>query len=481
MPEDIPGGDMSSCMRIMQDDGHNEDAAARICQALREEQKHENGDVAELRASIEQGRGLISDVSVDLNSAVDVPAIDSQWVAMKSNDSEYNIRTNAEHVFKADDSDNEKRISYAPAMIPRQLDKEGDVVSTPKVEQAAHDYLINSGGIDTDHNLIDGKGEVVESWIEPTEREWELPNGEMKTYPAGTWMLGIKWQPEPWKRIKNEELAGLSIYGMSEKVPLGKEFTVPFADEAVVHVVYESESAARKAAEELGLVDDDGVGEIHPHDLDGMDVFMPGEEHDDFVTAYMDEATSESSATETEAAGDETTKNGETDNGSETNQTKQDNTMTNTTDGDENPTVDAEAFKALQSQVEELKDAVTDKQPGDASNGLDDLVSQIKDMDGVEMEDSDIRDHLKDLFSTAEEGKEETQTAEGEKADHGDDDDEEDYENKETEKSASGEPNFSKSATTQTTAGTAKNADGAINGVPDYGDAVRDFEQGVSQ
>jgi len=183
-------------------------------------------------------------------------------------------------------------------------------VATPTVEKAAHDFLTSDGGVDTDHSLIDGEGDVVESWVLKADREFDLPGGETRTYGAGTWMVGIKWGKDAWERIEAGELTGLSIYGMAEQVALeksvdacaecgtpadtdtetatAKDFAVPFADEVVVHVVYESQTAAEKASEAMGL-----GGDIHEHELDGMAVFMPGESHDEFVDAYLEFAESD--------------------------------------------------------------------------------------------------------------------------------------------------------------------------------------------
>jgi len=294
-------GDFEECQRTMQEDGHDEDSAQSICGALQAEAKSDHGNVDELREALQRGAGLVADVGVDLVSGVDVPAVNSKWTMLKSGDTDgHDWRANSPILLsKADDEDGERRISYAAAMIPREPDKEGDVVPTPTVEKAAHDFIAQNGGVDTDHSLIDGDGEVVESWVLKEDRTFDLPDGGTETYGAGTWMVGIKWEAEPWQRIKNGELTGLSIYGMADHVELGKSatakgFEVPFADEVVVHVVYESETAAEKASEQMGL-----GGAIHEHTLDGMDVFMPGETHDDFVEAYNDEAsddTAEASA-----------------------------------------------------------------------------------------------------------------------------------------------------------------------------------------
>ena len=259
---------------------------------LQREASHEYGDPDELLASIAEGAGYIADVGVEILSGVDVPAIDSEIVALKSDNSWGGRRD----VLLKDDGD-EKRISYAAAMIPRETDKEGDVVATPTVEKAAHDYLqhLQNGdgdGVDTDHNLIDDKGRVVESWVLDEAKEYDLPDGGTRTHDAGTWMVGIKWEPEPWERVKAGEISGISIYGMAEHVELGKstakQLEVPFADEVIVDLVYGAERAAEKAAAAMGMDETS-----HEHDLDGRTVFMPGPDHDTYVEHYNDIADGE--------------------------------------------------------------------------------------------------------------------------------------------------------------------------------------------
>jgi hypothetical protein len=310
--------DFDDCLDTMRtEEGHDEESARRICGALQAESKSEHGNVDQLREALSRGRGLIADVGVDLVSGVDVPAIDSAWVMRKSTDEGHDYRVDSQLVLaKADDDDGDEaaRVAYAAAMIPREPDKEGDVVATPTVEKAAHGFLANDGGVDTDHSLIDGEGEVVESWVLKEDRAFDLPGGADREYGAGTWMVGIKWGKDAWERIQAGELTGLSIYGMAEQSDLAKaadtdcgcehmtdetttptgrtdtskDFAVPFADETVVHVVYESQTAAEKASEAMGL-----GGDIHDHTLDGMTVHMPGATHDEFVDAYLEYAESD--------------------------------------------------------------------------------------------------------------------------------------------------------------------------------------------
>ena len=310
--------DFDDCLATMEtEEGHDEESARRICGALQAESKSEHGNVEQLRDALSRGRGLIADVGVDLVSGVDVPAIDSAWVMTKSaDDAGHDYRVDSQIVLSKAEDDEEKdeedqRVAYAAAMIPRELDKEGDVVATPTVEKAAHEFLRQDGGVDTDHSLIEGDGEVVESWVLKDDRAFDLPGGETREYGAGTWMVGIKWDAEPWDRIQSGDLTGLSIYGMAEQIdlqkdaaacdcgrataketdatpdatPVEKAFVVPFADESVVQILYASRDVAAKAAERMGFEGDEE--EItHEHPFGDEPHYMPGPSHDEYVTAY---------------------------------------------------------------------------------------------------------------------------------------------------------------------------------------------------
>lgn len=307
--------DFDDCLDTMRtEEGHDEESARRICGALQAESKSEHGNVEQLREALSRGRGLIADVGVDLVSGVDVPAIDSAWVMQKSTDAGHDYRVDSQLVLaKAEDDggDEAARVAYAAAMIPREPDKEGDVVATPTVEKAAHGFLANDGGVDTDHSLIDGEGEVVESWVLKEDRAFDLPGGEDREYGAGTWMVGIKWGKDAWERIQAGELTGLSIYGMAEQIDLAKAaatdcgcatakdtgtstpaatavekaFVVPFADESVVQILYASRDVAAKAAERMGFEGDEEAI-THPHPFMDETHYMPGPSHDEYVTAY---------------------------------------------------------------------------------------------------------------------------------------------------------------------------------------------------
>jgi len=437
MPDEgLPGGDMSSCMTIMQEDGYDEDAAARICQSLKEEEKSDNGNVDELRDALQRGKGLIADVGVDILSGVDVPAIDSQWVKFKSDDGDYDWRVSSRLVTKDED---DKRIAYAAAMIPRELDKEGDVVPTPTVENAAHKFLTEDGGVDTDHSLIEGDGDVVESWVLKQERDFTLPDGGSESYPAGTWMVGIRWAKDAWDRIQSGDLQGLSIYGMAESVPLGKavdkQVDVPFPDDA--QLLYPTREQAFDVAVEMGLADDgdDMESATHIHSMDGEEMYMPADTHSEFEDAEKDSDDIETVAeakqdfegdpcwegytmvgTKIDESGNEVPNcvpdddvpdaeaqsadcsdcgdGGETLNTAAEEKDIQDSNMTDTTDADDG---DGPTLKDLQQQVEQLKAEVDDGETaksdlGDIIQSYADEISQLDDIDRAAV---DIEDDLR--------------------------------------------------------------------------------------
>ena len=247
--------DFDDCLSTMQtEEGHDEETARNICGALQQEAKSDAGDADALLDALRDGAGLVADVGVDLVSGVDVPAVNSKWVMMKSGGGRrgHDYRSNVPVLVEKDDGDAEKRITHAAAMVPREPDKEGDVVPPAVVENAAHGFVKNDGGVDTDHSLIEGDGEVVESWIEPNERTWDLPDGGSETYPAGTWMVGIEWGAEAWDRIKSGELSGLSIYGMAEHVPLGKAAKCVECGDSLSAAKAETTDSGKREASDTG-------------------------------------------------------------------------------------------------------------------------------------------------------------------------------------------------------------------------------------
>jgi hypothetical protein len=120
----------------------------------------------------------------------------------------------------ARNDDGEKQIAYAAVLIPNQPDKQGDVIPPYVVEKTAHEYMSEYRKMDSDHDLEDGAGTPVESWILKEETSFETPDGESVTYPAGTWVVGKRFVDDEWNRVQSGELSGFSIYGAGTPIPV---------------------------------------------------------------------------------------------------------------------------------------------------------------------------------------------------------------------------------------------------------------------
>jgi len=177
---------------------------------------------------------VLTELTVEYVSAVDNPAQDSEWLIAKDaegypeaepgdafrekvkSESDWSRENVPIFIRKEKDGDDgaEKQVAFAPVLIPKEADKQGDVIPTPAIEDAAHKYLSEYRKVDSDHDLREGKGTPVESWTLKQDTTFELPDGsESRTYPKGTWVMGIKFDDRTWERVKAGELDGLSIYG----------------------------------------------------------------------------------------------------------------------------------------------------------------------------------------------------------------------------------------------------------------------------
>jgi hypothetical protein len=176
---------------------------------------------------------VLTDLQVTHVSGVDDPAQDSQWVMAKdtTNKTDADWGVNAPILFKSrsplrkpepdeaesgngDSEGGEQRKAWAPVLIPNETDKQGDVIPADAIEKAAHVFLSEFRNIDTDHNLLEGKGVPIESWTLKEESVFTLPDGSTsREYPKGTWMLGVKFTEDTWKRVQDGDLSGFSIYG----------------------------------------------------------------------------------------------------------------------------------------------------------------------------------------------------------------------------------------------------------------------------
>jgi hypothetical protein len=104
--------------------------------------------------------------------------------------------------------DDEQRLIYGVVLVPDVEDLQGDVCSKEDIQEAAHDYLINSRLIKAQHRSPTD-ADVVECYIAPVD----IPIGK-GIAPAGSWVMVTKVRSEAmWSAIKKGDITGYSIGG----------------------------------------------------------------------------------------------------------------------------------------------------------------------------------------------------------------------------------------------------------------------------
>ena len=125
--------------------------------------------------------------------------------------------------------DTAKRIVYGIVLDPYIVDGQGDHVPPAVIEETAHDFLATSRTIGLEHNgRLDAQ--VVESWVQPypsaddykaamagePHKANRVPFGDDVVH-SGSWILGVKLEPEAWAKVQEEELNAFSIGGFGQR------------------------------------------------------------------------------------------------------------------------------------------------------------------------------------------------------------------------------------------------------------------------
>jgi 2'-5' RNA ligase len=129
-------------------------------------------------------------------------------------------------VAKALTLEEERRFTLAPMYLPDTLDGHGEWVDGLDLEQSFHDFMADFAheGIRLQHEPAVVAGKVVEGYIlrEPLEVEVPVPGNETvmekHLYPAGTPMIGTRWEPWAWPLVKDGTIRGYSMGGTATPV-----------------------------------------------------------------------------------------------------------------------------------------------------------------------------------------------------------------------------------------------------------------------
>lgn len=112
-------------------------------------------------------------------------------------------------------ADTEQQLVYGVILEPETFDAHGDKVSAEEIEQAAHEYLVNSRIIGRQH-MEKANALLVESNIAPVD--YDINGAPVK---KGSWVGVVKvLDPDLWQSVKEGKVTGFSIGGLAEKTPV---------------------------------------------------------------------------------------------------------------------------------------------------------------------------------------------------------------------------------------------------------------------
>ena len=250
--EGLPFSSTEEAVKELRDIGLKEKDAKDVAKILEAEAREDTENAKSLWENLKnKADAIIAGLGLETASFVGNPSQPSKFVLMKSDDGQWN---SSSPILKEKAEDWE--VVYAPAMQPSAVDKDGEVIPSEVIKNAAHNFLAEgkTDQIDADHNLITGKGKVVESWIAKEDKEYDLPNeeGSFKVE-KGSWMLGVKPTEESKEKIESGEFTGFSIFGEAEKIELGQSFKMKQASNTDI----EGDNMGEKDNEgdEVGLKD----------------------------------------------------------------------------------------------------------------------------------------------------------------------------------------------------------------------------------
>lgn len=123
--------------------------------------------------------------------------------------------------------DTYKQIIYSVAMVPNEIDADGEYYTVSDVEDAAHDFVRRGGmgDIDLQHGKVNIPASVVESYIV----RWDSD-----LFPKFAWVVGIHIvSEEHWNLVLSGEVNGLSVEVLVSPEPQVVHVEVPGVIEGV--------------------------------------------------------------------------------------------------------------------------------------------------------------------------------------------------------------------------------------------------------
>lgn len=111
-------------------------------------------------------------------------------------------------ILKADDS---LRTATFVALVPDVEDRNGDVITAKEIAKTAHRFMqdVINKKVNVNHKAWTDLEDVkyVESYIAPVDME--IKKGV--TIPKWSWLVGMKFNEELFKKVSSGEFSGISI------------------------------------------------------------------------------------------------------------------------------------------------------------------------------------------------------------------------------------------------------------------------------
>lgn len=153
----------------------------------------------------------LKNLKVEYVSYVDRGANQRTFYLTKEFEENKNAPNFTAHVRLICSEKEEERKVYGLVYAPDTVDAHGDYTDARTLEKAAHDFMLNFQKMDVQHNMEDGAGQIVESFIAP---ETFVVNSEEII--KGSWVIVSLASEEVWEKIKKGEITGYSLYGTAE-------------------------------------------------------------------------------------------------------------------------------------------------------------------------------------------------------------------------------------------------------------------------
>lgn len=188
-PEGQEFEDFDSCVNAISGDGTSQEEAQQICGSFTEVDKGN----AKLKKRVIEYYDDFEDVSKD--------SVEEETFQVQSDE-----------IVKRND---EKQIAYSIVLKADRPDLEKDTFPSEVIEKAAHEFMVKSQDINLEHEFDTDKVQIVESFISPSDFNFNGTDVQ-----KGDWVMATKFLDDKlWQLAKEGKLSGFSIEGTARKIP----------------------------------------------------------------------------------------------------------------------------------------------------------------------------------------------------------------------------------------------------------------------